>query len=158
MFNKGLSKGILSLGLCGALLSSPITSFAAEENNFSIQPNIIYTEFGYTDVESEEQPVIGSDNLEKDATPISTKSYAPRKGQCFDNIEGGKWCKGQVMGWKLDRAQYSHYEHNSRTHKASAMANGVTRKGDWVKAGTPAYKESYYYKTLNTYKSYYDVK
>ncbi|MBJ7968303.1 hypothetical protein JDS84_33450, partial [Bacillus cereus] len=56
MSNKGfLSKGILSLGLCGAVLVSPITSFAAEEKTSSSTPNMIYTEFGYTDVENGEQ-------------------------------------------------------------------------------------------------------
>lgn len=62
------------------------------------------------------------------------------------------------MGWNFDWAQFSQYDHGSRTHKASAMANGVTKKGDWIKAGERAYKTSNYYKELKTYKSYYDVK
>ncbi|TNP10721.1 hypothetical protein FHY73_29480 [Bacillus tropicus] len=147
---KNLSKGILSLSLCGAVLVSPATSFAAEENTTSFQPEMIYTEFGYTNVEDGKQRVIGEGS--------TFKGWAPKTGQCFDNIEGGKWCKGQTMGKNFDWAQYSRYEHDSRTHKASAMANGVTKRGDWVKAGTPAYKESNYYKTLTTYKSYYDVR
>ncbi|EOV9528174.1 hypothetical protein [Bacillus cytotoxicus] len=45
-----LCKGILSLGLCGAVLVSPATSFAAEENT-STGPQMIYTEHGFTNVE-----------------------------------------------------------------------------------------------------------
>ncbi|MEK4581875.1 lactococcin 972 family bacteriocin [Bacillus sp. FSL R12-0074] len=146
MSRKGfLGKGILSLGLCGALLASPVTSFAAEENN-STGPQMIYTEEGFTNLESGEQRVI-----QGKATP------RVGSGQCFDNIEGGKWCKGQTMGWKLDWAQFSQYDHAKRTHKASAMANGVTNRGDWVKAGKQAYKTSNYYDKLTSYKSYYDV-
>jgi len=151
MSNKGfLSKGILSLGLCGAVLVSPITSFAAEEKTSSSTPNMIYTEFGYTDVENGEQPVIKGENSKY-------RGWSPKAGQCFDNIEGGYWCKGQTMGWNRDWAQYSKYEHGSRVHKASAMANGKYGYGKWKDPGVEAYTTSPYFYELNTYKSYYDV-
>ncbi|MEH6936216.1 lactococcin 972 family bacteriocin [Bacillus sp. JJ783] len=144
MSRKGfLGKGILSLGLCGAVLVSPMTSFAAEEKTSS-SPNIIYTEHGFTTIESGEQPVI-SEN-----TPM------PRSGVCLD-VDGGKWCKGQNMNWKLNLSQYSDYRHSSRTHKATAMANGNYKYSGWVKAGTPAIAETLYYSKLSTYRSYYDV-
>lgn len=146
MSRKGfLGKGILSLGLCGALLSSPVTSFAAEENN-STGPQMIYTEEGFTNVESGEQRVISG-----------KPKYAKIGSSLCLDTEGGNWCKGQVMGRNLDWAQYSQYDHAKRTHKASAMANGVTNRGDWVSKGKRAYKTSNYYYSLNTYKSYYDV-
>ncbi|MGG2091516.1 hypothetical protein AB1283_02035 [Bacillus sp. S13(2024)] len=45
------------MGLCGALLASLVTSFATEEKTSS-SPNMIYTEHGFTNVESGKQPVI----------------------------------------------------------------------------------------------------
>lgn len=146
MLSKGvLTKGALSLGLCGTLLAAPVTSFAAENNVFS-GPEMIYTEFGYTNVESGPQRVIEG-------------KAAPRigAGQCFDNIEGGKWCKGQTMGWMGDWAQFSQYDHGSRVHKASAMANNKTTYGKWKDPGVQAYTTSPYFDSLSSYKSYYDV-
>ncbi|OQR53476.1 lactococcin 972 family bacteriocin [Bacillus sp. CDB3] len=153
-----LGKGILSLGLCGAILASPVTSFAAEEHTLSVQPKMMYTEFGYTDVENGEQPVIGGEQTAMKDEHSRVKRWAPKTGQCFDNVDGGTWCKGQTMGWKGDLAQYSKYDHDSRDHKASAMANGETNYGKWRDPGETAYTESPYFHSLNTYKSYYDVR
>lgn len=141
-----LGKGILSLGLCGALFASPVTSFAAEEKTSS-SPNMIYTEHGFTSAESGEQPVISGES----------KSVMPTSGVCL-SVDGGNWCKGQRVGWKLDLAQYSDYKHSSRVHKATAMANGNYDYSGWKNPGTPANAQTLYYKSLNTYKSYYDVK
>ncbi|MBE7123909.1 lactococcin 972 family bacteriocin [Bacillus cereus] len=144
MSRKGfLGKGILSLGLCGALLASPATSFAAEENT-STGPQMIYTENGFTNVESGEQRV------------LSGKKPMPRSGVCL-SVDGGDWCKGQKMNWKLDLAQYSVYKHSSRVHKATAMANGNYTYSGWKNPGTPADAQTLYYDSLNTYRSYYDV-
>ncbi|MEM5682888.1 hypothetical protein AAHB64_02420 [Bacillus toyonensis] len=52
-----VTQGILSLGLCGAVLVSPATSFAAEENT-STGPQMIYTDQGFTNVEFGAQPVL----------------------------------------------------------------------------------------------------
>ncbi|MEM5682889.1 lactococcin 972 family bacteriocin [Bacillus toyonensis] len=77
-------------------------------------------------------------------------------GTCL-NVDGGKWCKGQKMGWRLDLAQFSDYEHKSRVHKATAMANGNYDYSGWKNPGKPANALTSYYKELNTYRSYYDV-
>ncbi|MEK4504318.1 lactococcin 972 family bacteriocin [Bacillus sp. FSL R12-0069] len=142
-----LSKTILSLGLCGAILASPATSFAAEENT-STGPEIIYTEFGYTYAESGEQPVIvGSEGA----------TNKVKRGLCLD-MEGGYWCKGQKYNIIGQAAQYSNYDHNHREHKSTAMANDKYKTSGWVDPGEPAEATSKYFYSLNTYRSYYDVK
>ncbi|MEI4624066.1 hypothetical protein KFD70_27605 [Bacillus pfraonensis] len=149
MSRKGfLGKGILSLGLCGALLASPVTSFAAEEKTSS-SPNMIYTEHGFTNVESEKQPVIKGSKKTNDVKSLGA-------GTCY-SVDGGYWCKGQKMGWWMDLAQFSDYKHSSRTHKATAYANGEYDYSGWQKPGVQAYAITSYYDSLNTYRSYYDV-
>ncbi|MGG2091517.1 lactococcin 972 family bacteriocin [Bacillus sp. S13(2024)] len=73
------------------------------------------------------------------------------------NVDGGYWCKGQKLSIWGDLAQYSNYEHSSRVHKATAMANGEYGYSYWEDPGTPAKATSPYFYSLNTYKSYYDV-
>ncbi|MEH6891426.1 lactococcin 972 family bacteriocin [Bacillus sp. JJ864] len=148
MSRKGfLGKGILSLGLCGALLASPVTSFAAEEKTSS-SPNVIYTEHGFTNVVSGEQPVIsGSKKMNR----------ASLSGGTCLSVDGGNWCKGQKMGWNFDYAQFSEYKHGSRVHKATAMANDKFTYSGWKDPGDTAYAITPYYKELKTYRSYYDV-
>ncbi|WP_434165925.1 lactococcin 972 family bacteriocin [Bacillus thuringiensis] len=139
-------KGILSLGLCTVVLAAPVSSFAAEENSLSVQPKVIHTEFGYTDVESGKQPII------KGNEPIRLLG-----GICME-MEGGNWCKGQKYNIIAQAAQYSNYDHDYRVHKSTAMANDKYRSSGWVDPGEPAESTSDYYYTLNTYKSYYDVR
>lgn len=142
-----LGKGILSLGLCGAILASPVTSFAAEEHT-STGPEIIYTEFGYTYAESGEQPVIiGSEGA----------SNRVKRGLCLE-MEGGYWCKGQKYNIIGQAAQYSNYDHDNREHKATAMVNDEFYPTKWKDPGVPARATSDYFYSLNTYRSYYDVR
>ncbi|MFY0203373.1 lactococcin 972 family bacteriocin [Bacillus cytotoxicus] len=97
-----------------------------------------------------EQPVLNG------AQKAQTQRASFGAGTCL-NVDGGKWCKGQKMGWRLDLAQFSDYEHSSRVHKAKAMANGEYDYSGWKNPGKPANALTSYYKELNTYRSYYDV-